>query len=257
MGVKIVVNQATGFNTTKVEALIQDFNTQGELIGDGSRNVIKILDVNGLLVNVKSFKIPNLVNTIVYRFFRKSKAQRSFEYASKLVALGFKTPTPIAYAEYTTAFTFKQSYYISQQLDCDLTFRELIHNPDLPDYEAILRAFTKFTFDLHEQGINFLDHSPGNTLIKRTADGYEFYLVDLNRMNFETMTFDKRMNNFARLSPRDHMLEVMVDEYAKHYTRESKDAIKTKMFFYSHKFMNSFAKREAFKRKYYFWRNKK
>ena len=75
-------------------------------------------------------------------------------------------------------------------MNCDLTFRELTKDLNYPDHEIILRAFTRFTFQLHENGINFLDHSPGNTLVKKVGKEYEFYLVDLNRMNFGFMDFD-------------------------------------------------------------------
>jgi hypothetical protein len=44
---------------------------------------------------------------------------------------------------------------ILKQID----FRELVEVPDYPDHENILRQFTKFTFNLHEKGIEFLDHS--------------------------------------------------------------------------------------------------
>ena len=48
------------------------------------RNIIKLFELEGKTVNVKSFKIPNLVNKIAYKYFRKSKARRSFEYATLL-----------------------------------------------------------------------------------------------------------------------------------------------------------------------------
>ena len=64
-------------------------------------------------------------------------------------------------------FRFKKSFYLSEQVDCDLTYRELITDLNYPNYETILRAFTRFTYLLHERGIQFLDHSPGNTLIKK------------------------------------------------------------------------------------------
>ena len=45
--------------------------------------------------------------------------------------------------------------------------KELVEIPDFPDHDTILRQFTRFSFNLHEKGIEFLDHSPGNTLIKK------------------------------------------------------------------------------------------
>ena len=198
----------------KLSKLIHDFdNIDG---GRGKRNIIKIIKLNDFDLNIKAFKVPNVINQIAYKFFRKSKAQRSFEYANKLKKLNIGTPNPIAYFEYKKGLFFKKSFYVSEQLNCDLTYRELIHDFNYPDYDNILRAFTRFTFNLHEKGIQFLDHSPGNTLIKKQDDNtYRFYLVDLNRMNFGTLNFETRIKNFARLSKHKSMVEVMSDEYAK------------------------------------------
>jgi hypothetical protein len=257
MSVNIVISEDSKFLKTDIDQILHRFKNEGKLIGDGNRNVIKVLEVEGKQFNIKAFKIPNIVNQIVYRFFRKSKAQRSFEYATKLEALGIKSPQPIAYIEHKTILTFKKSYYISKQVNYDLTFHDLLLNKNLPGYENIMRAFTRFTFLLHEKGIHFLDHSPGNTLITVTDDNCEFALVDLNRMAFRTLSFDERMKNFARLSPRDHMLDIMSNEYSKIYKAHTEKEIKEKMYHYSREFMDSFAKREAFKKKYFFWRKKK
>lgn len=232
--------------------IINEFDNLRE--GKGKRNVIKIIKINGVVLNIKSFKLPNLINKIVYNFFRKSKARRSFEYGNKLMKLGIKTPIPIAFFEYSSLIYFKKSYYVSEQLLYDLTYRELINNKTYPDFENILRAFTRFTFKLHESGINFLDHSPGNTLIKKTNEGYEFYLVDLNRMKFQKMDFQARMKNFAKLSPKDDMLDIMCDEYAKLYPLKSKNKILDMMYYYSNKFSTYYNKQEKFKKRYYFWR---
>jgi hypothetical protein len=224
--------------------------------GFGKRNFIKHMNIEGIKLNIKSFKIPNLINKIAYKFFRKSKARRSFEFAKRLLKLGIDTPKPIAFFEYSTSVSFDKSYYVSEQLEYELTYRELIHDHDYPDFEEILRAFTRFTFKLHESEVNFLDHSPGNTLIKKNekTNEYEFYLVDLNRMKFKSLNFEERMKNFAKLSPKDIMLEIMSDEYAKLYTLKTKDDITNMMYHYSHKFSTYYVRQEQFKKKYYFWR---
>ena len=87
---------------------------------------------------------------------------------------------------------------MSRHLDYELTYRELVTDPAYPDHENILRAFTRFTFELHEKQIQFLDHSPGNTLIKKVDGDYQFFLVDLNRMNFKELNFEERMLNFSQ-----------------------------------------------------------
>lgn len=237
--------------------LIHDFDAHERMIGKGKRNKIKIVTLDDVEYNIKNFKLPNAVNQVVYKFFRKSKARRSFEFANKLLSFGIKTPKPIAFFEYTTPLLFKKSYYISEHLAYELTYRELINIPDYPNHEEILRLFTRFTFQLHEKGINFLDHSPGNTLIRKVNGEYEFYLVDLNRMEFHEMSFDARMKNFAKLSPKDNMLAIMSDEYAKLYTKKSKAEITEVMYAHSKKFSERYNKQERFKAKYYFWRKKR
>jgi len=154
----------------------------------------------------------------VYKYIRKSKAKRSFEYANKLIACNILTPFPIAYIENTNIFGLTTSYYISKHVTYDFDFRDLIHQPQFPNRKEILQQFTAFTFKLHENNINFLDHSPGNTLIvKKSENKYDFYLIDLNRMRFETMDFNKRMHNFRRLWLSKTMVKVMSETYSKLY----------------------------------------
>ncbi|QNK78898.1 Kdo domain containing protein [Winogradskyella sp. PAMC22761] len=256
MSVTVKIQDNSTLTKEQLMHAIENFDQQGEMIGNGYRNVIKILTIGGERYNIKEFKVPNLVNKIVYRFFRKSKAERSFLYAKRLLKAGILTPTPEAFVEYKSPFTFGSSYYISKQLEYDFTIRKLVDDPTCDDYDNILRKFTQFTYRLHQNGIHFLDHSPGNTLIKKEGDDYKFYLVDLNRMDFKTLSYDERLANFARLSPKDYMLEVLSDEYAK-LIGKPREEVKERMLFFSQKFSLSFKKKEAFKRKYFFWRKKK
>ena len=237
-----------------VKKCIDSFENTGELVYGGDRNSIKTFDIGKLKLNVKSFKVPNIINQVVYKFFRKSKAQRSFEYANKLTELGIGTPLPIAYYEFETSLLFKRSYYVSEHLKYDLTYRELTRNLDYPDHEKILRAFTRFTFKLHEKGINFLDHSPGNTLIVKTDEDYRFYLVDLNRMEFKAMDFDTRIKNFSRLTTHESIVKIMSDEYAKH-SGDDYDKIYSRMWNLTQKFQERFYRKIRLKKKLKFWKN--
>lgn len=202
---------------TKLRDVFHNFSEKGEYVTRGDRNVIKRVNLDGTSVNIKKFKTPNVFQSLVYEFLRKSKAKRSFEYASKLIDFGINTPFPIAYYEVFSS-GLKESFYVSEHLEYDFDFRELIHNPRFKKRDEILRQFTQFTFKLHENGVNFLDHSPGNTLIlEKENDKYEFYLIDLNRMRFEPMDFEKRMHNFRRLWLSKTMIKVIAAEYAKLY----------------------------------------
>lgn len=234
---------------------IKNFKTTGTVFGDGQRNIIKLFTVDGAMVNIKSFKIPNIINQIAYKYFRKSKARRSYEYATRLLENGIGTPQPLAYVEHFNWLGLQSSFYASAHLQTELTYRELVLQPDYPDHENILRQFTAFTFLLHEKGIEFLDHSPGNTLIKNEGNGrYSFYLVDLNRMNFHReMSFDLRMKNFSRLTPKEEMIAVMSDEYSKLVTIPYEEVF-AKMNFYTIDFQTKFHRKRARKQKLLFWR---
>lgn len=233
---------------------IMNFDTKGENFGNQKRNALKLFKLEGETINIKSFKVPNIVNQIAYKFFRKSKAQRSYEYATKLIKLGVNTPNPIAYYEFSTPILFKKSYYISSQLNCDLTYRELCHDLDYPNHEEILRGFTRFTFDLHEKQINFLDHSPGNTLIKKIDDKYEYFLVDLNRMEFKQMSFETRIKNFSRLTTHKSMVKIMSDEYAKISSKDF-NTVFNLMWLETEAFQNKSKKKKELKKKLKFWKN--
>lgn len=236
---------------------IKTFNGSGTLFGNGDRNKIKLFDLNGKTINIKSFKVPNIINKIAYKYFRKSKAKRSFEYATILLEKGIGTPQPIAFLENFTPIGLKDSYYASEHLVTELTYRELVEIPAYPDHDNILRQFVKFTFDLHEKGVEFLDHSPGNTLIKKVDESkYDFFLVDLNRMNFyDTMSFEQRMNNFSRLTPQKGMIAIMSNEYSKLYLDKSESEIFEKMWKATSDFQEEFARKKRLKKKLKFWKS--
>ena len=233
--------------------IILNFDKEGKSFGNQDRNSLKLFPLKDMTVNVKSFKVPNIFNQIAYKFFRKSKAQRSYEYANKLIELNIGTPQPIAYFEFTTPILFKKSYYLSEHLDYDITYRELTSDLNFLDHENILRAFTRFTFNLHENGINFLDHSPGNTLIQINNRDYKFFLVDLNRMNFGELDFKTRIKNFARLTIHKSMVEVMSDEYAK-CSGYDFDKVFELMWKETEDFQERFYRKKRIKKRLLFWK---
>jgi hypothetical protein len=195
--------------------LAEDFDKEGTLLVKGSRNTIKTNFFKGEQVNIKYFKKPGLLKGIIYGMFRESKAKRSFEYAKYLSGHNILTPKPIAYIEDKSAVVLNDSYYICSHVNYDFTFRELIHDPLFPDRQNILEQFTEFTYRMHEARVNFLDHSPGNTLIVNKGNGeYDFYLIDLNRMKFQDMSIEARMANFKKLWPSKTMVKIIAAKYA-------------------------------------------
>ncbi len=246
------------FHTLKkdIEKILVNFNEQGALLVKGSRNTIKIFTLNNQLLNVKAFKTPNLLNSFIYRYVRDSKAKRSYNYALRLLDKNIGTPQPIAFAEYTNGLRLGKSFYVCEHIVTEYTYRDLVENPDLANHEEILRAFTVFCYKLHEAGVEFKDHSPGNTLIKINADNsYSFYLVDLNRMQFHNkMSFEQRMYNLRRLTPKKEMIAIMASEYAKLYTQKSEQEIFNLLWNLTSEFQMKFHRKQRMKKKIKFWK---
>src|SRR5690606_9591191 len=167
---KLVVQPQFIDQKKEIETILTNFNNQGTLLVKGSRNTIKIFRLNDELLNIKAFKKPNLLNSFVYRFIRDSKAKRSYNYALRLLNNNIGTPKPIAFAEFANGMGLGKSFYVCEHIATEYTYRDLVENPNLDNHEEILRAFTVFCYKLHEAGVEFKDHSPGNTLIKINAD---------------------------------------------------------------------------------------
>lgn len=196
--------------------LTHGFFDEGDLVVKGSRNTIKTNWLGREKVSIKFFKKPGALKSIIYSFFRSSKAKRSFEYANYLLEHGIATPFPVAcIEERNTLGLLGNSFYICHQIEYDFTIRELIHDPKFPDRSTIIEQFTEFTFRMHQAKVNFLDHSPGNTLIVDKRNGkYDFYLVDLNRMEFAELSIEQRMDNFKKMWLSKQMLKTVAKKYA-------------------------------------------
>jgi len=232
--------------------IVTHFESQGKKFDERDRNSLKLFELDGETINIKSFKVPNLINKIAYRYFRTSKARRSFEYGNQLLENGVLTPAPIGYFEERGLF-FGRSYYVSKHLSYDLTYRDLIRDSEYVGDENMLSAFAKFTYGLHQKQIHFLDHSPGNTLIVIKDDGYDFYLVDLNRMEFGPMDFKTRMSNFRRLSSIESQVKMTADAYAE-VSGEDATTVFNTMWQEVQDFQEGFHRKKRLKKKLKFWK---
>jgi len=206
-----------------------------------ARNEIKIINYHNQDLVIKSFKIPHLFNRIIYTFFRKSKAYKSYHYSLKI---GDFTPKPIGYIEFYKSGLLEQSFFVSQRFDYDFTIREPLLDSSFANKEEILRSFARFTHDLHEAGIYHQDFSPGNILIKKIDDKYEFKIVDINRMEFRKLCFNLRMKSFSKLWAKDEDLEIIIKAYSK-ISGANEEFLVKKAIAYSHslKFWKNLKKR--------------
>jgi len=211
--IKYEISPEYGELETWISTLPSEFSGSGKTIFK-SRNEVKVFNIGEHELNVKSFRIPNLINRFVYVYFRGSKAARSFRYARKFLSLGVATPAAVGYVECIKNGLLAESYYISVHYKYEFTLREVL-NYQVAEHDAILRDWVRFTYEkLHLNNIFHLDYSPGNTLICRKETGYDFQIVDLNRMSFGPINFEKGLYNFRQLDTDRQTLELLAAEYA-------------------------------------------
>ena len=234
--------------------ILTNFEKSGTIFIKGNRNKIKLFSYNNLTINIKAFKVPNFFNKIIYKYFRDSKAKRSYNFANILIKKGIGTPMPIAFYEEFSFFGLEKSFYVSEHLEFDLMFRDLVDNDNYPNYKVIIKQFAEFCFRLHQNGIEFLDHSPGNTLIKKVGnDEYSFYLVDLNRMKFhDEMSFETRIKNLSRLTSKKKMAEEIAIEYAV-ASGENEIIVFDSIWKYTSEFQYKFYRKKRIKKRLKFW----
>lgn len=189
----------------------EEFLAKGESIHK-ARNEIKIIKYKDSEYVVKSFKIPNQIRKFIYTYLRDSKAHKSYINSQKIEKY---SPKAVAYIEFFQSNLLHESFFISEKYEYDFTIRSPLKKDDIPQKEQMLKEFVLFTCNLHNEGIYHKDYSPGNTLVKKIDNGYEFKIVDVNRMIFKNLSLNERMKNFSKLCPKDKDMIFMAKEYAK------------------------------------------
>lgn len=196
-----------------------------------ARNEIKIIVYKDKEYVVKSFKKPNIINKLLYIFFKDSKAKRSYKNSLQINKF---TAKPIGYIEYLNNGFLQESYFISEKFKYDFTIREPLLDNRFEDRKNIFKEFAKFTYQLHQKDIFHLDYSPGNILIKKDSEKYTFKIVDINRMNFKKLNLDEKLSNFKMLWAKDDDMKIIAAEYAKLLNKDEEYCIK-KAIYYSQK----------------------
>ena len=122
------------------------------------------------------------------------------------------TAKAIAYIECYNGKRLSNSYFISHYVEHDFTIREVLKN-QMDNKAVIFKGFVEFTFNLHNNDVLHLDHSPGNTLIKQTSNGYSYAIIDINRMHFKKLSVHERLKNFVRLTTDTSELSELISLY--------------------------------------------
>ena len=175
-----------------------------------ARNELKVIELSGMNTVVKAFRVPNFLNQFIYAYVRKSKAYKAFHNAQKLHALHVSTP--------------EESFFISKKFDYDFTIAHI--RDEQPQYkEKVLQDFAKFSYEIHQKGVWHVDYSGGNILVKKSDMGYEFSLVDINRMKFRPINGYEGLENFNKLWFNEEDLTTIAKTYSQLANLDEQKAI--------------------------------
>lgn len=202
------------------------FDREGEVIHNG-RNVIKKIRRDGSTLVVKNFAGMYFFNRLAYSLFRKSKAERSYQYSAVLNEKGIKTPPHVGWVDCYSGGLLTRSYFVSvyypyRTLDEMIKYYEVFH----PPFKAgLIKHLAGFVHKLHSKGIYHEDLSPGNILVIRTLKGFDFALVDLNRIKFHPISHAAALKNFSTLVLPPDDTDMLIREYCKYNGQDADKAI--------------------------------
>ena len=227
---KVVINPDFIAFKDFLDSLPELFDKKGKSIYK-ARNEIKVFEIHGMLLNVKSYKKPIFLNRIAYTFFRKSKACRAYENALRVLSLGIDTPAPVCYIEIYSGGLLERSFFISVHCLYTRNFREFANNSDLAGREAIPEALGHYVARMHKAGILHKDLSIGNILFEADSDKVDFSLVDLNRMDFCKVDKKTGCRNFERLRGNSDFFRLLSNAYSEDMGYDQKRCLETIMKF--------------------------
>ncbi len=212
---KIVVDSIFQHLTDSIALFPQRIaNGQGDVVYD-SRNRVVRFTLDGHTMMVKRFKRVNIIQQIVYSFFRRTKAERAFLFAKEFQRRGIDTPQPVAYMEERRLGLFTTGYFVSLETpgtETSLLLREVQDYPkELADAVAAQIAL------MHSQGVLHGDPNLSNFLCSEEDGKYHFCMIDINRSRFtDGWPTDKQcLQNMVRITHRRDLYEYLIRSYAR------------------------------------------
>lgn len=199
-----------------VMSLPQQFNEgKGEVLHAG-RNEVRLFRENGLRLVVKRYKRVNAMQSVIYSFFRRTKAERAFAFAKELRERGVDTPEEVAYLEESRNALFETGYFVSLECPYPPAFDRLVPPEEFD--RRLAEDLAEFINYMHSCGILHGDMNFGNFLYHYDdADKCHFCVIDTNRSRFRRGYPSRKecLWNFRTTTHRRDVFEHIVRTYAR------------------------------------------
>jgi len=196
-----------------------EFDTEGRLLFAGRRNTLGefcIAEGHPVLghVVVKRFNVHGPLASIVYGVFRRSKAQRAFRSALRLMEAGCSTPQPIGWIEVKSGMLLRRCYYICTYTEAQSVRTELEMGRNM----ELATSFAHFIARMHSHGIVHHDLNLSNVLYELDADGrYVVSVIDINRTTYtppSRLSLRSCIDDFVRWTDDPELFEHVMRRYA-------------------------------------------
>ena len=190
------------------------FDNMGSVIVN-NRNIVKKIDTERGTIIIKSFKGMYFFNRLAYSFLRKSKAERSYINSAILNDKGILTPPNVGWLDCYHGRLLGDSYYISAYSPYQ-TLRDILkeNDHDIQFKTSLYHHLLLFIAKMHRLDVLHNDLSLSNILVIPNSDGYEFSIVDLNRVRFQKVSFREGLKNFHKLEIPEDELNNLIRAYA-------------------------------------------
>ncbi|WP_297328738.1 lipopolysaccharide kinase InaA family protein [uncultured Bacteroides sp.] len=210
---KIVVHPKYQSAKASIVQLLTLFDTHGKTVYKG-RNLVKRFHTEHGDWIVKKYKTPNIFQKIAYTFWEKSKAEKAYLFAAKLLELGIDTPEEIAYIEKKKYGLLNDCYFISTVCDDPSINTALAENSNFDkDFATSLAAFC---VEMHTRGFLHGDLNNSNILYRRDEQGeLKFTVIDTNRSIFKSHpSSNECLDNLKRLTFHRELFQYIIEKYA-------------------------------------------
>ncbi|GGZ35059.1 hypothetical protein GCM10007049_30590 [Echinicola pacifica] len=233
MKVDLVINPKYHYLEEYIKSIPQTFDHKGQLIYD-LRNHVRVDQVSGARLVIKSYRKIYLANRLIYNFLRPTKSKRAYSYGFALQQRGINTPEPIAYIDYYRFGQLKGGYFISLFSD----YEPLTHfNLEQMDHTVqMLDALAVFIHRLHQNGVFHEDFTLNNILYKEEDGQFDFMVIDNNRLKLRKVSMRDAMKNLNRLNLNPEMMTYLIRKYSE---ANGLDTLKELKLYYDFKYEKS------------------
>lgn len=210
---KIILNPKYEHLRPYLIRLEEHFEKDGkEIFRD--RNVLRVLEVEGLTLCVKKYALPSLRARLAQRIYKSSKGKKAYFRPLELRERGFESPEPVAFVRYSKGILRAHTYFVCLHSSYRYNLLDALTLP-YEERMELVRQFAVFAARLHEGGFLHGDFSSGNILYDNVDGRYHFSLIDTNSMRIgRPVSVEKGCMNLLHLSGDDEFLALLMKEYA-------------------------------------------